>query len=576
MARRSRRRADTSKRSAVLKHSVQTPIIPWLTRRQVQVLRRAGVSPTKTAELTGISRRSVGRIAAEATLSSAAARAGQGEGAIRLDRRRRRGQQEPMFSQIKRAEVQVLRRAGVSRTKVRALTGVSVRSVRRIEKEKSVTHADDRAAHKEQRIGRPSKAEPFRAFVASVLKDEPELMSLELLRRAKLEGYTGSKTAFYTLVASERPAKQRPVVRFEGLPGEFSQHDFGEVDVRFMNGTRRHVHFFASRLKYSRWAQVTLVQDQTVESLVRPLVEHFDAMGGVPLVAVFDRPTTVVLRSTHREDGQGQTHEYNPTFAAVMLELGVGIELCWPRSGNQKGSVERIVGWVKNSFFKQRRFLDEADLRRQLAEWHDEINTRVISRATGVTHAARIVEERVRMRPLQVQPNELALRIPIVVGPTGMVLHDTHLYSMSPDAIGIAGTLYLHKDKVRIVAGRFCSHHERLFVPHAKSILPEHRAEMAAAVSGKRAKRYYKREQLLGLGNVAFDYLTELVHRKPKTWPDDVEALFDLLQMYGDAATRHAIEIALGEKIFGAEYVAHFLHDRALAIGRLGTAEVST
>ena len=28
-----------------------------------------------------------------------------------------------------------------------------------------------------------------------------------------------------------------PLVRFEGLPGEFSQHDFGEVRVRYQNGT---------------------------------------------------------------------------------------------------------------------------------------------------------------------------------------------------------------------------------------------------------------------------------------------------------------------------------------------------
>jgi hypothetical protein len=43
-----------------------------------------------------------------------------------------------------------------------------------------------------------------------------------------------------------------PLVRFEGLPGEFSQHDFGEVLVTYQNGTETKVHFFASRLKYSR------------------------------------------------------------------------------------------------------------------------------------------------------------------------------------------------------------------------------------------------------------------------------------------------------------------------------------
>jgi hypothetical protein len=272
----------------------------------------------------------------------------------------------------------------------------------------------------------------------------------------------------------------------------------------------------------------------------------------------------------------GSVVEYNPTFAQVTLELGVGVELCWPRSGNQKGAVERVVGWVKGSFFKQRRFVDEEDLKKQLAEWHAEVNAKVVSRATGVTPAARIHEERVRMRPVAVKSSELALRIPVGVGVTAMVLFKTNLYSMPPEAIGLAGTLYLYQDKVRIVAGRFTAEHKRLSTPHAKSVLPDHRAEMVAAVSGKRAKRYYKREQLIGLGSVAFDYLTELVYRRPKTWSDDVEQLYELMQLHGDGPTLHAIELALGEKTFGAEYVSHFLYESALAFGRLQAQQVRT
>ncbi len=150
-------------------------------------------------------------------------------------------------------------------------------------------------------------------------------------------------------------------MRFEGLPGEFTQHDFGHVDVRLVNGTKKRVHFFASRLKYSRHVEVTLVDNEQTETIVRTLVEHFERLGGVPLVAVFDQPKTIV--KTWRD---GKVVEYNATFAQALLEMGVGIEVCWPRSGQQKGAVENLVGWVKGSFFKQRRFLDDADLAWQL------------------------------------------------------------------------------------------------------------------------------------------------------------------------------------------------------------------
>jgi hypothetical protein len=33
-----------------------------------------------------------------------------------------------------------------------------------------------------------------------------------------------------------------PLVRFEGLPGEFSQHDFGQIEVEFVDGSSRRIH----------------------------------------------------------------------------------------------------------------------------------------------------------------------------------------------------------------------------------------------------------------------------------------------------------------------------------------------
>src|SRR6202162_2739218 len=82
-------------------------------------------------------------------------------------------------------------------------------------------------------------------------------------------------------------------------------------------------------------------------------------------------------------------------------------------------------------------------------------------------------------------PDEWAPPRAIVGCPTAAVLHDTHPYSMPPDAIGIPGTLFLYRDRVRIVAGRFEAIHHRIFEPHAKSTLPEHRAQAGAAGCGQ-------------------------------------------------------------------------------------------
>ncbi len=435
---------------------------------------------------------------------------------------------------LKRHEVEVLLKAGHSQAEVARLTEVGLRSVQRLAKEVPVVHVDDAAERKQRRIGRPNVVENFRKQVATILEQEPDLPSLEILRRVRETGYEGGKTALYGLVASIRPQTSKPLVRFEGLPGEFSQHDFGQVDAKFLDGSIKRVHFFASRLKYSRYIRVSLVEDEKVESLVRTLAQHLQDWGGRPLLCVFDRPKTIAVEW----EKNGKVTKWNSVFACATLEIGIGVELCWPYQPRQKGSVENLVGFVKSSFFKVRKFYDEEDLRQQLVEWHHEVNEERPCRANGIIPAARLAEEAPRLRPLKVRPEELALRIPIYVGPTGTVLYEGHAYSMPPEAISMPATLYLYADRVRIVAGRYKAEHPRKFVPQESSWLAEHRAALVASVSGKRGKRYLKRQQLLELGEPAIRYLTELVHRRPRGWWVDVDRLHNLLQSHGPEVLR--------------------------------------
>ena len=128
--------------------------------------------------------------------------------------------------------------------------------------------------------------------------------------------------------------------------------------------------------------------------------------------------------------------------------------------------------------------------------------------------------------------------------------------------MGLPGTLYLHRDRVRIVAGRFEATHPRKFGLDEMSTLPEHRAPRVAAAAGPRAKRYMKREHLTRLGDHALEYITELVHRRPKIWIRDVDRMHDMLERHADDAMRAAFARGLDDGNFGAEYIAHYLTTR--------------
>ena len=432
--------------------------------------------------------------------------------------------------------------------------GVTRRTIERIRSERPVLEVEDGAARRTRGVGRPSVPDRVRDRMLALMKEDPEAPPLEVLRLLREEGTELGESTFYRVYRIEHEKLPNELmVRFEGVPGEFLQFDFGQVDVRLPEGRKRRVHFAAGRLKYSRWVWVVLVPNERVESLVRALLACFEHAGGVPLRVVFDRPRTVVTG----KDADGRPI-WNTTLAQAAIDYGFTIELCAPRSPEQKGAVENLVGWVKRSFFRARRFADvHDDLPRQLLEWLILVNDERPSRATKVIPRVRLEAELARMKSLAVVPSEYALRYPVHVGPTALVEFETVRYAMPAGACGIPATLYLYPEKVRIVTtgGRFEAIHPRFPGVGRTSYLLGQRSEQLAAVAGARKRLYFMRERILELGPVGEGYLTELIHARPHTWKGDVERLFMLLEELGEASFLRFLQRALFQQLYGAEYV---------------------
>lgn len=460
---------------------------------------------------------------------------------------------------IDRHAVRAVLEAGSRSEEVARQFGVSQRTVQRIAKEGPIRSADDGEARRALEVGRPRVPGVVRERLAALLADDPEAPPLELLRLLREDGKGVGTSTFYRLYASAR--KALPVelmVRFEGVAGEFAQFDFGQVDVRLRGGGKKRVHFAAYRLKYSRWIHVAVVPDERVESLIRSLLAAFEASGGVPLRVVFDRPKTVVIGQ------EGDRPIWNTTLAQTAIDYAFTIEVCAPRSPEQKGSVENLVGFVKGSFFRARRFENlEEDLFAQLQDWLVLVNEERPSRATKQIPRERLGAELARMRPLAIPPAQYGLRFPVHVGPTALVDFGGIRYAMPAGACGIPATLVLFPDRVRITTagGRFEATHPRFPLVGKISYLTGQRAEQLAAVAGARKRLYFMRERILELGPVGEAYLTELIHARPFTWKGDVERLFALLEDVGEAAFLRLLQRAHLQRLWGAEYVLG-LHGR--------------
>lgn len=454
---------------------------------------------------------------------------------------------------LDRHAVHELLRAGLPTRAVAKQLGVSRRTVQRIALEDAVTIVDDRAARAERGVGRPGVEEVIRTHVQALLEEDPGIPPGEVARVLRESGTPLGLSTVYRVIGQARESIPAEVmVRFEGVAGEFAQFDFGEVEVRLRDGQRRKIHFACYRLKYSRWVHVKMVENERVEQLVRSLIESFESSGGVPLRVVFDNPKTVV---TGREDGRPV---WNVTLAQVVLDYGFSIELCAPRSPEQKGSVENLVGFVKRSFFRARHFEDlDRDLPRQLGEWLTEVNEVRPCRATGEPPSKRLQAEQARMKPVATPAAEYGLKIPVTVGPTAMVSHEGVRYAMPAKACGLPATLYLYADRVRIVTagGRHEAEHPRRPLVGNVSYLGGQRSAQLASVYGERKRLYFMRERLVELGPVGEAYVTELVHQRPYTWKGDVQRLFNALEILGERRFLVVLQRALMQRLFGAEYV---------------------
>jgi hypothetical protein len=78
-----------------------------------------------------------------------------------------------------------------------------------------------------------------RRTIERIRKEPP----LEVLRQLRESGTALGESTFHRLYRVEREAlPQALMVRFERVPGEFAQFDFGQADVRLLDGRRSKVH----------------------------------------------------------------------------------------------------------------------------------------------------------------------------------------------------------------------------------------------------------------------------------------------------------------------------------------------
>lgn len=451
-----------------------------------------------------------------------------------------------------RSAIKALFKRGMSKAEIASHMGCSRRTVRRILLEPTDKRYD----------GKPSgsQVDVFRQDIFRWLDQGiPVLRMLEMAREDPHHPYTGGKTVFYDRVKKFRQdwqkSGQEAWVRFEGLPAEYVQVDWGEVrNFPFLIQEPVTRYFFCARLKYSRFNYVEFTDNMREETLIRCLIRAFESFGGVPWVCVFDNMKTVTLGRDEKKNPI-----WNETFLKFAVEMEFHPEVCHPYSGNQKGTVENLVKWVKGNFLPGRVFTDDGDLASQLRDWLTRKNSSK-SQAHGRVPAELLEVEREKFTPLRTDSSAYGLQGEVVVGPQSLVNVDGNRYSVPVGCIGRTLTVRLREKKVDFYDGlEFMAGHLRAVNRKRPVLIPEH---FEPALEKKpRGRVMLYREYLMEQDPDMEKYITELCRRNKGRFNSHILRMYELFKEFGSNELGCACAIASEHGAYGVDYLVSLLRE---------------
>jgi transposase len=439
---------------------------------------------------------------------------------------------------MERSTIHLLARRGRSIRQIAAELGRSPTTISRVLQEPVERQPAKRY--------RRSKVDPYRAQIEGWLRAglTAERM-LELARGDPAQPYPGGQSVFrgyarrVRLEQQQQQATSDVPIRFAGLPAEYLQVDWGEVrHFPFTQQAPATRYFLACRLKYSRWSWVWFTQDMRQETLFRGLVACLAALGWVPWVLVFDNMKTV----TSGRDADGEAI-WTPALRQLAAEFGFHPQACDPGAGNQKGSVESLVKWVKGNFLPGRGFAGDADLATQTTDWSAQANARP-SAATGEAPLARLPHEAARGGVLPATAGDYGLLRAGQVSAAALVAVNGNRYSVPVAHVGAPVTVRVHRDRIRLWrdATRLADHPRAPDGGRRRVIDPAHFAPLFP--QKRRAQVMLYRDVLVALGGRAPAFLGELSRRQRDRLREQILAVYALYEEYGTADLLTAMTLA--------------------------------
>jgi transposase len=431
--------------------------------------------------------------------------------------------------------------------------GFSCRSIARqlqVSRETVAKYLADPASVIRSRKKKPSKLDPYRDLIETMIKECPDVKAPVILQRIRKKGFDGGITIVRDMLRKLRgKAKNRqPFIRFESQPGEQVQIDWGHMGTLTYGENRRKLYALAVLEGHSRMLYVFFSHSQQQEYLHQGLLEAFTYFDGLPQEVLVDNMLTAVTERV------GSIIRFNEAFLDFLGKFSITPRACTVRMPQEKGKVENAIKYIRQNFWPLRQFADLADVQQQVRHWLDNVANVRKHNTTG----KRPVDQLHGLQPLPDLLPDCRQVCSLLVHKDFGVRFDTNIYTVPPWAIGKHVSLKADTSQISIhFKDRLIACHARCWDRRQRIELDIHKEQV------KKIKKKLLRDRqiivFLSLGEVALQYLQQLTGsglpiRK------NITQLLTLQDEYGDTSLLYGLKKAMEKKLYGADYVRNILY----------------
>ena len=327
-----------------------------------------------------------------------------------------------MISYDKFHLIHSLKKQGLYTSQISSISELSENTVRKyLRQEKYLPQA---------RPKRISKLAPFISIIDEMLRRYSNYSAQQVFQEISSEGYEGGYTLVKDHLRKVRPKVREAYLTLHFKPGQSGQVDWGVAGYILIDGKKRKVSFFVMILSHSRAIFVYFTLSEAQEFWLECHQRAFHYFGGIPAEIMVDNCKTAVI--SHR----GKEIVYNEHYIDFANHYGFKIVACRVRQPQEKGRVERAVGFVRQNFINGRKLQPFEALNQEVEIWLNDVANIRRHQQTEKIPAEELLLEQPYLQTLSMPPYECVSKHSVKVNKLFRVRHLTNLYSVPPEFVG--------------------------------------------------------------------------------------------------------------------------------------------